>query len=68
MTTHAKVKQTIASLEGAKATMEMYGQMVQEENARMTFQRSTERLDNIIEHLQKRQQQMEFEEPQYKGF
>ncbi len=68
MTTYAKVKQTIASLEGVKATLQLYGETAQEESARKTFQRNAEKLDDLIRQLKKRQQKMEFEEPQYKGF
>ncbi|MDR6224047.1 DUF1657 domain-containing protein [Desmospora profundinema] len=68
MTVQSKVKQTIASLEGAKATMEMYGQIAQDEQARKTFLRSVKRLESVLERLKKRMGVLEFEEPQYKGF
>ncbi|MBA4494966.1 DUF1657 domain-containing protein [Paenactinomyces guangxiensis] len=68
MTTYSKVKQTLVSLEGAKATMEMYGQIAQDEQARKTFRRNAQRLDVVLERLEKRLQTLEFEEPQFKGF
>ncbi|WP_169713593.1 DUF1657 domain-containing protein [Paludifilum halophilum] len=68
MTIASNVKQTLASLEGAKATMEMYGQISQEEGARQTFRRNAQRLEEVLELLRQRLQTLELEEPQYKGF
>jgi len=68
MTTYAKVKQTLVSLEGAKATMDMIGQISWEDQSRKTFSRNAEKLHVVIERLKKRVQIMEFEEPDYKGF
>lgn len=68
MTTYSKVKQTLVSLEGAKATMEMYGQLAQKEQSRKIFRRNAQKLEVVIERLKKRLQMLEFEEPQYKGF
>lgn len=68
MTIQSKVKQTIASLEGAKATMELYGQITQDEKVRKTFLRNVQRLESVLERLKWRLGVMEFEEPQYKGF
>lgn len=67
MTTYSKVKQTLISLEGAKATMEMIGQITQEQGARQSLDRNAQKLDVVIKRLKKRVQKMELEEPQYKG-
>ncbi|PTM57763.1 DUF1657 domain-containing protein [Desmospora activa] len=68
MTTYSKVKQTLVSLQGAKATMESYAQLAQDEGTRKSFRRNAERLDEVLARLKRRIQSMEFEEPQYKGF
>ena len=68
MTTYSKVKQTVASLEGARYTMEMYGHIAQKEEMRDTFLRNAQRLDTVLDRLKKRVRELEFVEPQYKGF
>jgi hypothetical protein len=68
MTTHSKVRQTLASLEGAKATMDVYAEISQDEKARKMFRRNSQRLDLVLDRLKKRIREVEFEEPQFKGF
>ncbi len=68
MTTYSKVRQTLASLEGAKATMDVYGQISQDEHARQLFRRNAQKLEIVLDRLQKRIREMELEEPQFKGF
>ncbi|RAL21349.1 DUF1657 domain-containing protein [Thermoflavimicrobium daqui] len=68
MTTYSRVKQTLVSLKGAQANLERYSLIAQDEAAKKTFQRSAEKLQLITDRLQKRIQNMEWEEPQYKGF
>jgi hypothetical protein len=67
MTTYSKVKQTLVSLEGAKATMEMIGQITQEEQASKSLRRNSQKMDIVIERIKKRVKTMELEEPDYKG-
>ncbi|SEN23390.1 DUF1657 domain-containing protein [Lihuaxuella thermophila] len=68
MTTHSKVRQTLACLEGAKATMDVYGEISQDEQARKIFHRNSQKLDLVLDRLKKRVRDLEFEEPQFKGF
>jgi hypothetical protein len=68
MTTYAKVKETLVSLEGAKATVDTYGQIVQDKTVRNVFRRSSDQLERVIERLKKRLRELELEEPQYRGF
>jgi hypothetical protein len=68
MTTHSKVRQTLASLEGAKATMDSYIAITQDKRARETFRRNAQKLEVVLERLKKRMGEIEFEEPQFKGF
>jgi len=68
MTTYSRVKQTLVSLKSAKATLERYSIISQDETARKSFQRNAEKLQPVIERLQKRIKHMELEEPQYKGY
>ncbi|MCH5583760.1 DUF1657 domain-containing protein [Shimazuella sp. AN120528] len=68
MTTYAKVKQTLVSLEGAKSTMETLEQITQKAEAAQSLRYNAQKLDVVINRLKKRVQKMEFEEPNYKGF
>lgn len=68
MTIHSKVRQTLASLEGAKATMDVYAEISQDEQARKVFRRNSQKLDMVLDRLKKRIRDIEFEEPQFKGF
>lgn len=67
MTTYSKVKQTFLDLKSAKATLEQYALIAQEEHTRQSFQRIAGKLEPTLERLNQRIQSMEFEEPQYKG-
>lgn len=68
MTIGSQVKQTIASLKGAEATLRMYAQRSQKEEVQKICERNADKVKNVIGNLQKRVQRLEFEEPQYKGF
>ncbi len=68
MTTYSRVKQTLVSLKSAKATLERYSILSQDQTARKSFQRNADQLQPIIDRLQKRIKHMELEEPQYKGY
>ncbi|MEW6661429.1 MAG: DUF1657 domain-containing protein [Bacillota bacterium] len=67
MTVAGQVKQTLASLKGAKATLDIFASFEKTE-AKQVFERNTERIGKVINELEKRLQALEFEEPQYKGF
>ncbi|MDA8352809.1 MAG: DUF1657 domain-containing protein [Firmicutes bacterium] len=68
MTVGSKVKQTVASLKGAHATLAMYAQIMEQEKDKQTFHEVTEQMDYVIHQLEERVKRLEFEEPQYKGF
>ncbi|AQS58891.1 hypothetical protein B0537_07205 [Desulforamulus ferrireducens] len=67
MTVAAQVKQTIASLKGTKATLEIFSNITQEQANRELLIKNTAKLSNIIVQLEQRVKTLEFEEPQYKG-
>ena len=67
MSTYSKVKQTLINLEGAKATMDIYAKLAQEESIRKNFERHAQKLEVVIKLLKERVQTMEREEPEYKG-
>jgi hypothetical protein len=57
--------QTLVCLEGAKATMEVVGQIAQEDQARKSFRRNSQKIDIVIKRMKKRVKTLEFEEPEY---
>lgn len=67
MTAISKVKQTLATLKGAEATLRMYSLQERDKEARDAFNTAFEEISKIKIDLEKRVGTMEFEEPQYKG-
>jgi hypothetical protein len=68
MTVASQVKQTLASLKSAQASLETFALNTQNEQAKQLFTQSAQTTQSIIEQLEARVQQLEQEEPQYKGF
>lgn len=67
MTVGAQVKQTIASLKGAQATLEAFSSIEENDVAKAIYSSSAKRVEEIKNSLESRVRQLEFEEPQYKG-
>ncbi|BCZ48477.1 NADH dehydrogenase [Clostridium gelidum] len=67
MTVGSKVKQTLATLRGAEATLRVYSLQERDKEARDTYAAAFEEISKIKIDLEKRVGVMEFEEPQYKG-
>ena len=67
MTVASQVKQTLASLKGARGTLRVYSTQTRDDETRSVFTGALEETNIIIEDLEKRVQALEFEEPQYKG-
>jgi len=67
MTVASQLKQTIASLKGARGTLRVYSTQTRDVETRSVFLGALGETDTIIEDLEKRLQTLEFEEPQYKG-
>lgn len=68
MTVASQIKQTLAALKGAQATLQTYAEHHPDQNIKAEFQSCENRLENMIQGLETRIQQIEFEEPQYKGY
>lgn len=68
MTVASQVKQTIANLKGAQATLETFADIEQDPYAREIFKSNSRRILSVMGDLEKRLGVLEFEEPQYKGF
>lgn len=67
MSAISKVKQTLATLKGAEATLRMYYVQEQNKEAKSIYSDALEQINEINMELDKRIGVMEFEEPQYKG-
>jgi len=68
MTIAAQVKQTLASLKGAQATLEDFSSIEENTEAKEILSRNAQRINQVIRDFEKRLGVLEFEEPQYKGF
>ena len=67
MTVGSKVKQTLATLRGAEATLRVYSLQERDKEAKNIYAEAFEEINKIKIDLEKRVGVMEFEEPQYKG-
>jgi len=67
MTAISKVKQTLATLKGAEATLQMYSLQEQNKESKAIYSDAYKEIKKIKIDLEKRIGTMEFEEPQYKG-
>ena len=67
MTVGSKMKQTIAGLKGAQATLETFALDTENQNAKQLYQQLATQTQTIVEQLTPRMQEIEQEEPQYKN-
>lgn len=68
MTVAAQVKQTLASLKSAQASLETFALGTQNQEAKTLFTNAAQQTQQIVDQINSRVQQIENEEPQYKGF
>jgi hypothetical protein len=68
MTVSAQVKQALASLKSAQASLETFALSTQNQQAKQLFTQNAQQTQMIIDSLETRVKQLEQEEPQYKGF
>ncbi|SMF83295.1 Protein of unknown function [Paenibacillus uliginis N3/975] len=68
MTVASQVKTTLASLKSAQASLEQFALETQNQEAKTLFTNAAQQTDQIVQQVQGRVQQLENEEPQYKGF
>lgn len=68
MTVASQLKQTLAALKGAEATIATFAMHHPDEQTKQEFNRAKSRISNIVQDMEKRIQQVEFEEPQFKGY
>ncbi|SFB35206.1 Protein of unknown function [Lentibacillus halodurans] len=68
MTVSAQVKQTIAGLKSAQASFEQFALQTQNKQAKQLYEDAAQQTQTILQTVEPRVQQIEQEEPQYKGF
>ena len=68
MTVATQVKTCVASLKSAQASLEQFALNTQNPEAKQMFANAAAQTAQILQQLEARVQQLEQEEPQYKGF
>ncbi|TBL75359.1 DUF1657 domain-containing protein [Paenibacillus thalictri] len=68
MTVASQVKTTLASLKSAQASLETFALSTQNQEAKQMFDQAAKATQQIVDQVNTRVQQLENEEPQYKGF
>jgi len=67
MTVGSQLKNTLASLEGAQATIRLYAQQARHEQSQVAYQEGLIILSEVVKSLAGRLQEIELAEPQYKS-
>ena len=67
VTVGSDVKTCLAALKGAQASLEQFA-LDENQEAKTMFTNAAQQTDQIVQQVQARVQQLENEEPQYKGF
>jgi len=68
MTVSSQVKQTIAGLKGAQANFETFALETENQQAKQLYTQAAQQTEQILNMIEPRVDQLESEEPQYKGF
>jgi len=66
VTVGSQLKQCIAGVQSAAATMKSFALETQDQEAKKTFEELAQTLDNAVNTLEKRQQYVQGQEPEYK--
>lgn len=65
MTVKSQVKQTIAGLKSAQASLEQFSLQTQNQQAKQMYQTAAQQTQMIVDSLNPRLQELDAEEPQY---
>ncbi|GAA0613770.1 DUF1657 domain-containing protein [Virgibacillus siamensis] len=68
MTVSSQVKQTLAGLKSAQASFEQFALQTENKAAKQMYENAAQQTQSVLQSVEPRIQQMESEEPQYKGF
>lgn len=68
MTVGTKVKTALSSLKSAQADLESFALETQDKAAKKLWGNAAEQVKQVIQQIEPRVQQIEREEPQYRGY
>ncbi len=68
MTVASQVKQTLAGLKSAQASLETFAMQTQNQQAKDLYTQAARQAQTIVDSLEPRINEIEQQEPQYKGF
>lgn len=68
MTVSTQVKQVVAGLKGAQASLETFALQTQDQQVKQMYAQVAQQTQSIVNSLEARVSQIEQQEPQYKGF
>ncbi|MCG9967360.1 DUF1657 domain-containing protein [Pelotomaculum terephthalicicum JT] len=68
MTVGSQVKQTLSGLKSAQASLESFALQTQNQQAKQLYTNAAQQTKSIIDTLEPRINDIENQEPQYKGF
>lgn len=68
MTVGSQLKQTLAGLKSAQASLEQFALQTQDKQAKQIYTDAAQQTSSIVTAIEQRVQQVEQEEPQYQGF
>jgi len=68
MTISSDVKTCLASLKSAQASLEQFALSTQNQEAKSLFENAAKTTQQVVNQVEGRVQQIEQQEPQYKGF
>ncbi|MFA5536446.1 MAG: DUF1657 domain-containing protein [Bacillota bacterium] len=68
MTISTNVKTCLASLKSAQASLEQFALGTQNQETKNLFENAAKSTQKVVEQIETRVQQIELEEPQYRGF
>ncbi|WP_430786298.1 DUF1657 domain-containing protein [Virgibacillus flavescens] len=67
MTVSSQVKQTLAGLKSAQASLEQFALQTQNKRTKELYEGAAQQTDSIIKSIEPRLQEIELEEPQYRN-
>jgi hypothetical protein len=68
VTVASQVKTALANLKSAQASLETFALQTQDQYAKQVYTTAATQAQTIVESIQERVQQIEKEEPEYRGF
>jgi len=68
MTVASQIKQTLAGLKSAQASLETFAMQTQNQQAKDLYTNAAQQAQGIVNSLEPRINEIEQQEPQYKGF